>query len=346
MTPTLVAIIAVLLILFLLVLSWLVPIGLWITAIAAGVKVGIFDLVAMRLRRVPPAAIVEPQINATKAGLTLSLDDLEAHFLADGKVGSVVAALIAADKANIELRFPQAAAIDLAGRDVLQAVQVSVTPEIIDIPAKDETNAGGGITAVARDGIQLIVKARVTVRADIDRLVGGATEDTIRARVGEGIITTIGSSDSHKAVLENPVRISETVLDKGLAAGTAFEILSIDIADINVGENVGAKLQTDQAEAELKIARAKAEEQRARAEAEEEENKALVEEMTIKLIEADAEVPLAIADTLNTERMSVMDYYELRNILADTEMRQSIASPTTEGQEIDTTRSSHSLGLS
>ena len=346
MTPTLVAIIAVLLVLFLLILSWLVPIGLWITAIAAGVKVGIFDLVAMRLRRVPPSAIVEPQINATKAGLTLSLDDLEAHFLAGGRVGSVVAALIAADKANIDLGFAQAAAIDLAGRDVLQAVQVSVTPEIIDIPARDESNAGGGITAVARDGIQLIVKARVTVRADIDRLVGGATEDTIRARVGEGIITTIGSSDSHKAVLENPVRISETVLDKGLAAGTAFEILSIDIADINVGENVGAKLQTDQAEAELKIARAKAEEQRARAQAEEEENKALVEEMTIKLVEADAEVPLAIADTLNTERMSVMDYYELRNILADTEMRQSIASPVTDGQEVDTTRSSHSLGLS
>ena len=219
----------------------------------------------------------------------------------------------------------------------MQAVQVSVTPEIIDIPSQDDANSG--ITAVARDGIQLIVKARVTVRADIDRLVGGATEDTIRARVGEGIITTIGSSGSHKEVLENPVRISETVLEKGLAAGTAFEILSIDIADIkNVGENVGAKLQTDQAEAELKIARAKAEEQRARAQAEEEENKALVEEMTIKLIEADAEVPLAIADTLTSERMSVMDYYELRNILADTEMRQSIASPVTEGQEIDTTR--------
>ncbi|MDE0019569.1 flotillin-like protein FloA [Candidatus Poribacteria bacterium] len=344
MTPTIVAIIAVLILLFLIIISWLVPVGLWITAIAAGVKVGIFDLVAMRLRRVPPAAIVEPQINATKAGLTLSLDDLEAHFLAGGRVASVVAALIAADKANIDLGFAQAAAIDLAGRDVLQAVQVSVTPEIIDIPSTDD--ASSGITAVARDGIQLIVKARVTVRADIDRLVGGATEDTIRARVGEGIITTIGSSGSHKEVLENPVRISETVLDKGLAAGTAFEILSIDIADINVGENVGAKLQTDQAEAELKIARAKAEEQRARAQAEEEENKALVEEMTIKLVEADAEVPLAIADTLNTERMSVMDYYELRNILADTEMRQSIASPITDGQEIDTTRSSHSLGLS
>ena len=344
MTPTIVAIIAVVIVLFLIIISWLVPIGLWITAIAAGVKVGIFDLVAMRLRRVPPTAIVEPQINATKAGLTLSLDDLEAHFLAGGRVASVVSALIAADKANIELGFAQAAAIDLAGRDVLQAVQVSVTPEIIDIPSQDDANSG--ITAVARDGIQLIVKARVTVRADIDRLVGGATEDTIRARVGEGIITTIGSSGSHKEVLENPVRISETVLEKGLAAGTAFEILSIDIADINVGENVGAKLQTDQAEAELKIARAKAEEQRARAQAEEEENKALVEEMTIKLIEADAEVPLAIADTLTSERMSVMDYYELRNILADTEMRQSIATPATEGQDIDTTRSSHSLGLS
>ena len=210
---------------------------------------GHFDLVAMRLRRVPPKAIVEPQINATKAGLSLSLDDLEAHYLAGGRVGSVVAALIAADKANIDLGFAQAAAIDLAGRDVLQAVQVSVTPEIIDIPERGDAS-GGGITAVARDGIQLIVKARVTVRADIDRLVGGATEDTIRARVGEGIITTIGSSGSHKQGLENPVLISETVLEKGLSAGTAFEILSIDIADINVGENVGAKLQTDQAEAE------------------------------------------------------------------------------------------------
>ena len=339
-----VAIIAVGLILFLVILAWLVPVGLWITAIAAGVKVGIFDLVAMRLRRVPPKAIVEPQINATKAGLSLSLDDLEAHYLAGGRVGSVVAALIAADKANIDLGFAQAAAIDLAGRDVLQAVQVSVTPEIIDIPERDDAS-GGGITAVARDGIQLIVKARVTVRADIDRLVGGATEDTIRARVGEGIITTIGSSGSHKQVLENPVLISETVLEKGLSAGTAFEILSIDIADINVGENVGAKLQTDQAEAELKVARAKAEERRARAQAEEEENKALVEEMTIKLIEAEAEVPLAISDSFDSQRMGVMAYYELRNILADTEMRQSIASPGGT-QEVDTTRSAHSLGLS
>ena len=342
MAPTMIAIIAVLLILFIIIISWLVPIGLWITAIAAGVKVGIFDLVAMRLRRVPPSAIVEPQINATKAGLSLSLDDLEAHFLAGGRVSSVVSALIAADKANIDLGFAQAAAIDLAGRDVLQAVQVSVTPEIIDIPSREDPSHG--ITAVARDGIQLIVKARVTVRADIDRLVGGATEDTIRARVGEGIITTIGSSGSHKQVLENPVLISETVLAKGLAAGTAFEILSIDIADINVGENVGAKLQTDQAQAELKIARAKAEERRARAEAEEEENKALVEEMTVKLIEAEAEVPLAISDTFDSQRMSVMTYYELRNILADTEMRQSIASPGGT-QDIDTTRATHSLGL-
>ena len=344
MATPMIAIIAVLLILFIIVLSWLVPIGLWITAIAAGVKVGIFDLVAMRLRRVPPASIVEPQINATKAGLTLSLDDLEAHYLAGGRVSSVVSALIAADKANIDLGFAQAAAIDLAGRDVLQAVQVSVTPEIIDIPERSDTS--NGITAVARDGIQLIVKARVTVRADIDRLVGGATEDTIRARVGEGIITTIGSAASHKQVLENPVLISETVLAKGLSAGTAFEILSIDIADINVGENVGAKLQTDQAEAELKTpARAKAEERRARAEAEEEENKALVEEMTIRLIEAEAEIPLSIADSFDSGRMSVMDYYTLRNILADTEMRQSIASPGGT-QEIDTTRSAHSLGLS
>ena len=342
MSPTILAIIAVCILLFLIVISWLVPLGLWITAIAAGVKVGIFDLVAMRLRRVPPNGIVEPQINATKAGLSLSLDDLEAHFLAGGRVASVVAALIAADKANIQLGFAQAAAIDLAGRDVLQAVRVSVTPEIIDIPSKDEPNKG--ITAVARDGIQLIVKARVTVRANIDRLVGGATEDTIRARVGEGIITTIGSSVNHKQVLENPARISETVLAKGLEAGTAFEILSIDIADINVGENVGAKLQTDQAQAELKIARAKAEEQRARAEAEEEENKALVEEMTIKLVEAEAEIPLSISDAFNSEKMSVMDYYTLRNILADTEMRQSIATPG--DKDIDTTRSSHSLGLS
>ena len=338
-----VIIIAIVVFVVFIFLTSFIPVGLWIAAIAAGVKVRIFgDLVAMRLRRVPPKGIIEPQINATKAGLNLSLDNLEAHYLAGGNVGSVVMALIAADKANINLEFAQAAAIDLAGRDVLNAVQVSVTPEIIDIPAKGENSKG--ITAVARDGIQLLVKVRVTVRADIDRLVGGATEETIRARVGEGVITTIGSAASHKQVLESPVQITETVLQKGLAAGTAFEILSIDIADISIGENIGAKLQTDQAQAELKIARAKAEERRARAEAEEEENKVLVEEMTVKLVEADAEVPLAVADSLGSGRMSVMEYYNFRNIVADTEMRQSIASPGGEGR--DTTRSSHSVGLS
>ena len=333
---------AILVIIFVLWLAWFVPLGLWIAALAAGVRIRIFgDLVAMRLRRVPPKAIVEPQIEATKAGLQLRVDNLEAHFLAGGNVTDVVRALIAADKANIKLDFAQAAAIDLAGRDVLQAVQMSVNPQIIDVPAKGDVSPG--ITAVARDGIQLIARARVTVRANIDRLVGGAGEATVIARVGEGIITTIGSSASHKAVLENPAQISEVVLEKGLAAGTAFEILSIDIADIDIGENVGAKLQTDQAEAELKIARAKAEERRALAQAQEEENKALVEEMTVNLVEADAEVPRAIADSFASGRISVMDYYNLRNVIADTEMRQSIAVPTGDGS---TTRSSHAVGLS
>ena len=333
---------AIVVIIFVLWLAWFVPLGLWIAALAAGVRIRIFgDLVAMRLRRVPPKAIVEPQIEATKAGLQLRVDNLEAHFLAGGNVTDVVRALIAADKANIKLDFAQAAAIDLAGRDVLQAVQMSVNPQIIDVPAKGDVSPG--ITAVARDGIQLIARARVTVRANIDRLVGGAGEATVIARVGEGIITTIGSSASHKAVLENPAQISEVVLEKGLAAGTAFEILSIDIADIDIGENVGAKLQTDQAEAELKIARAKAEERRALAQAQEEENKALVEEMTVNLVEADAEVPRAIADSFASGRISVMDYYNLRNVIADTEMRQSIAAPTGDGS---TTRSSHAVGLS
>jgi uncharacterized protein YqfA (UPF0365 family) len=337
-----VGILAILVILFVIVLAWFVPLGLWIAARAAGVRVRIFgDLVAMRLRRVPPKAIVDPQIEATKAGLSLTLDNLEAHYLAGGNVANVVSALIAADKAKINLEFAQAAAIDLAGRNVLEAVQMSVNPKIIDVPPKGDQSVG--ITAVARDGIQLIAKARVTVRANINRLVGGAGEETVIARVGEGIITTIGSAASHKEVLENPARISEVVLEKGLAAGTAFEILSIDIADINVGENVGAKLQTDQAQAELKIARAKAEERRAQAQAEEEENKALVEEMTVNLVEAEAEVPLAIADSFTSGRLSVMDYYNLRNVIADTEMRQSIATP---GSDKDTTRSSHALGLS
>ena len=326
--------------LFAVVLLTVVPVGLWISAISAGVRVRIFgDLVAMRLRRVPPSQIVMPQIEATKAGLRLSLDNLEAHYLAGGQVSNVVSALIAADKANIDLDFSRAAAIDLAGRDVLEAVQMSVNPAIINVP--DDSEGKRGITAVARDGIQLIVKARVTVKANIDRLVGGATEETIIARVGQGIITTIGSASTHKDVLESPERITIEVMEKGLAAGTAFEILSIDIADIDIGDNIGAKLQTDQAEAELKIAQAKPEEKRAQAEAEEEEMKALVEERTIDLIAADAEVPLSIADSFNSERMSVMDYYNLRNVIADTEMRQAIASPDQES-----TGSSHSIGMS
>ena len=326
--------------LFAVVILTVVPVGLWISAISAGVRVRIFgDLVAMRLRRVPPSQIVMPQIEATKAGLRLSLDNLEAHYLAGGQVSNVVSALIAADKANIDLDFGRAAAIDLAGRDVLEAVQMSVNPAIINVP--DDSEGKRGITAVARDGIQLLVKARVTVKANIDRLVGGATEETIIARVGQGIITTIGSASTHKDVLESPERITIEVMEKGLAAGTAFEILSIDIADIDIGDNIGAKLQTDQAEAELKIAQAKAEEKRAQAEAEEEEMKALVEERTIDLIAADAEVPLSIADSFNSERMSVMDYYNLRNVIADTEMRQAIASPDQES-----TGSSHSIGMS
>ena len=333
-------VVAVILGLFFVVIITIVPIGLWISAISAGVRVRIFgDLVAMRLRRVPPSQIVMPQIEATKAGLRLSLNNLEAHYLAGGQVPNVVSALIAAEKANIDLDFGRAAAIDLAGRDVLEAVQMSVNPAIINVPADHENKRG--ITAVARDGIQLIVKARITVRANIDRLVGGATEETIIARVGQGIITTIGSAATHKDVLESPERITMEVLEKGLAAGTAFEILSIDIADIDIGENIGAKLQTDQAEAELKIAQAKAEEKRAESEAAEEEMKALVEERTIDLIAADAEVPLSIADAFNSERMSVMEYYNLRNVVADTEMRQAIASPDQES-----TGSSHSIGMS
>lgn len=335
-----VIIIAVLLFFAIIILAWLVPLGLWISARAAGVHIRIFaDLVGMRLRRVPPAEIVSPKIRATKAGLTVNTDRLEAHYLAGGDISRVVDALIAADKAGIELSFERAAAIDLAGRDVLEAVQMSVNPKIINVPADDENK--GGITAVARDGIQLITKARVTVRANIEQLVGGAGEATIIARVGQGIITTIGSAATHKQVLENPDEISKTVLEQGLAEGTAFEILSIDIADIDIGENVGARLQTDQANAELKIARAKAEEKRALAEAEETEMRALVEEMQANLVEAEAEVPLAVAEAFQTGKLSAMDYYNLRNVIADTEMRQAIASP---GEE--TTKSSHSLGLS
>lgn len=304
-----------------------IPLGLWISALAAGVRVGIFTLVGMRLRRVPPAKIVNPLIKSTKAGLELNVNKLEGHFLAGGNVDRVVNALIAAQRAGIDLGFERAAAIDLAGRDVLQAVQVSVNPRVIETPT---------VAAVAKDGIEVKAKARVTVRANIERLVGGAGEETIIARVGEGIVTTIGSSNSHKEVLENPDTISRTVLNKGLDAGTAFEILSIDIADVDVGKNIGAQLQTDQAEADKRIAQAKAEERRAMAVAREQEMVAAVQEMRAKVVEAEADVPRAFAQALREGNLGIMDYYNLQNIKADTQMRDSIAKlggPKTEGNE-------------
>jgi uncharacterized protein YqfA (UPF0365 family) len=291
-----------------------VPIMLWISALASGVSVGIFTLVGMRLRRVIPARIVNPLIKARKAGLELSVNQLESHYLAGGNVDRVVNALIAAQRANIDLGFERAAAIDLAGRDVLLAVQMSVNPRVIESPV---------VAAVAKDGIEVKAKARVTVRANIDRLVGGAGEETIIARVGEGIVTTIGSSATHKDVLENPDGISQAVLNKGLDSGTAFEILSIDIADVDVGKNIGAQLQTDQAEADKRIAQAKAEERRAMAVAHEQEMKARVEEMKAKVVEAEAEVPMAMAEALRAGRLGVMDYMNIQNIMADTDMRQS-----------------------
>ncbi|HOJ10794.1 MAG TPA: flotillin-like protein FloA [Clostridiales bacterium] len=295
----------------------LVPVGLWISAYAAGVKVGIFTLVGMRLRRVIPSRIVNPMIKAVKAGLPASINKLEAHYLAGGNVDKVVNALIAAQRANIPLEFERAAAIDLAGRDVLEAVQMSVNPKVIETPI---------IAAIAKDGIELKAKARVTVRANIDRLVGGAGEQTIIARVGEGIVTTVGSANSHKEVLENPDLISKTVLEKGLDSGTAFEILSIDIADIDVGRNIGAQLQTDQAEADKRIAQAKAEERRAMAVAMEQEMKAQVQEMRAKVVEAEAEVPKALSEALRQGKLGVMDYYNMQNIMSDTQMRSSISS--------------------
>lgn len=293
-----------------------IPIGLWITAYFSGIKIGIFTLIGMKFRRVQPIRIVNPLIKATKAGLKLDIDNLEAHHLAGGDVNSLVDALIAAQRAEINLEFERAAAIDLAGRNVLEAVRVSVNPKMIETPR---------ISAVAKDGIEVMVKARVTVRANIERLVGGAGEETIIARVGEGIVTTVGSSASHKAVLENPDLISKTVLGKGLDSGTAFEILSIDIADIDVGRNVGAELQTDQAEADKRIAQAKAEERRAMAVAKEQEMKAAVQEMRAKVVEAEAEIPRAMAIALREGRIGVMDYYNLQNVLADTTMRDSIS---------------------
>ena len=293
-----------------------VPVRLWIEALAAGVRIGLRTLVGMRLRKVNPAAVVRPLINATKAGLSLRADELEAHYLAGGNVDRVVKALISADKAGIDLGFKRATAIDLAGRDVFEAVQVSVTPKVIQTPR---------VAAMARDGIQLVALARVTVRANIDRLVGGAGEETILARVGEGIVSTIGSANSHKAVLENPDNISKTVLAKGLDSGTAFEILSIDIADVDVGKNIGAELQTDQAEADKRIAQAKAEERRAMAVAQEQEMKARTQEMRAHVVEAEAQVPLAIAEAFRAGNLGVMDFVRYRNVESDTEMRRSIA---------------------
>lgn len=293
-----------------------VPVGLWVTAFFSGVKIKMSTLIGMRLRRVAPSRIVNPMIKATKAGLTIDIDELEAHFLAGGNINTLVDALIAAQRANIPLEFERAAAIDLAGRNVLEAVQVSVNPKVIETPQ---------IAAVAKDGIEVVAKARVTVRANIERLVGGAGEETIIARVGEGIVTTIGSSDSHKNVLENPDSISTNVLSRGLDSGTAFEILSIDIADVDVGRNIGAKLQMDQAEADKKIAEAKAEERRSMAVAKEQEMKAEVQAMHAKVVEAEAQVPLALAEALRSGKLGVMDYYNMKNVLADTDMRSSIS---------------------
>lgn len=293
-----------------------VPVGLWISAMAAGVKISIFSLVGMRLRRVRPDRIIKPLIKAQKAGMNVNVNQLESHLLSGGRVDNVVDALIAAHRANLDLSFERAAAIDLAGRDVFEAVKMSVTPKIIETP---------WISAVAIDGIEVKVIAKVTVRANLARLVGGAGENTIVARVGEGIVTTVGSSKSHKAVLENPDSISQTVLSKGLDSGTAFEILSIDIADIDIGRNIGAHLQIEQAEADKQIAQAKAEERRAIAIAMEQEMKAEVEKMKAKVVEAEAEVPMAVADALRNGNIGVLDYYKMQNVLADTSMKDNVA---------------------
>lgn len=296
-------------------------ISLWIQALVSGARVGLLNIIFMRFRKVPPKLVVESKIMAVKAGIDISTDNLESHFLAGGNVLRVVQALIAADKANIELNFNRAAAIDLAGRNVLEAVQMSVNPKVIETPL---------VAAMAKDGIQLKAVSRVTVRANIDRLVGGAGAETILARVGEGIVTTIGSADSHKKVLENPDTISKTVLSKGLDAGTAYEILSIDIADVDVGKNIGAELETDRAEADKKIAQAKAEERRAMAYAAEQEMRARVEEMRAKVVAAEAEVPLAMAEAFRNGQLGIMDYYKMKNIVADTEMRSAISKPEKE----------------
>jgi uncharacterized protein YqfA (UPF0365 family) len=309
-------IVAGILLLIVFLFFYLVPVPLWITALFSGVNVPLTSLIGMRFRRIPPAKIVNPMIKAFKAGIPVETAKLEAQYLAGGNVDRVVDALIAADKAGIKLNFDRAAAIDLAGRDVLEAVRLSVNPKVITSPM---------VAGMAKDGIQLLATARITVRANIDRLVGGAGEETIVARVGEGIVASIGQSEDHKLVLEQPDRISKTVLAKGLDAGTAFEILSVDIAEVDVGKNIGAQLRTDQAEADKKIAQAKAEERRAMAVALEQENTALVEAMRAKLIEAQAAVPMALAEALRSGRIGVMDYYQLKNIEADTDMRESIS---------------------
>ena len=309
-------------IILLVIFLYFIPVNLWITAIFSGVRVSLLDLVLMRIRKVPPSIIVNAMINSTKAGLKVTTQEMETHYLAGGNVNNVIKALISADKANIDLDWNASTAIDLAGRDVFDAVQLSVNPRVIDTPP---------VAAVAKDGIQLIAKARVTVRTNIRQLVGGAGEETILARVGEGVVSSIGSSTSHKEVLENPDSISKVVLKKGLDAGTAFEILSIDIADVDIGKNIGAVLQTDQAEADKKVSQAKAEERRAKAVAEEQEMIAKAQEARAKVIEAEAQIPKAIASAFENGQLGIMDYYKFRNIEADTEMRKNIGGLDSEG---------------
>lgn len=309
---------------------YFIPVGLWFTALVSGVRISLLQLILMRWRKVPPSVIVNNMIAATKAGLTVNRNEMEAHYLAGGNVKNVISALISADKANMSLDFKTATAIDLAGRDVFEAVQMSVNPKVIDTPA---------VTAVAKDGIQLISKARVTVRANIKQLVGGAGEETVLARVGEGVVSSIGSADSHKSVLENPDSISKVVLKKGLDAGTAFEILSIDIADIDIGKNIGAVLQMDQANADKNIAQAKAEERRAMAIAVEQEMVAKAQEARANVIQAEAEIPKAMAEAFRSGNLGIMDYYKFKNIQADTKMRDSISEvPDTKSKDNKTSK--------
>lgn len=335
MTPTLIfwGVVVIIALIILAVIFRYFPVMLWVSAQASGVNISLFQLFMMRIRNVPPQVIVRAMVEAHKAGIGLTRDELEAHFLAGGHVEQVVHALVSANKAGINLSFSDAAAIDLAGRDVFEAVQMSVNPKVIDTPP---------VTAVAKNGIQLIAKARVTVRANISQLVGGAGEETVLARVGEGIVSSIGSAEAHSSVLENPDSISKLVLKKGLDSGTAFEILSIDIADIDVGRNIGAVLQMDQAEADKNIAQAHAEERRAMAVATEQEMKAKAQEARARVIEAEAEVPLAMAEAFRNGNLGVMDYYQMRNIQADTSMRENIAKPLTKPSEDVTKKSTQS----